>query len=86
MACFENAARHLRPGGRFLIETGVPDLQSLPVGQTIIPFHAAPDGISFDVYDVVTQWFSSQHYGSRPTAGSSRSASSSATSGRPSST
>jgi SAM-dependent methyltransferase len=62
VACFENAARHLRPGGRFLIETGVPELQNLPVGQTIIPFRAAPDGISFDVYDVVTQRFSSQHY------------------------
>ena len=60
--CFENAARHLRPGGRFLIENGVPSLQSLPVGQTIIPFRAAPDGISFDVYDVVTQRASSQHY------------------------
>jgi SAM-dependent methyltransferase len=62
VACFENAARHLRRGGRFLIETGVPDLQNLPVGQTIIPFRAAPDGISFDVYDVATQRFSSQHY------------------------
>jgi len=24
VACFENAARHLRPGGRFVIETSVP--------------------------------------------------------------
>ena len=60
--CFENAARHLRPGGRFVIENGVPELQNLPVGQTIIPFRAAPDGLSFDVYDVVTQRASSQHY------------------------
>jgi SAM-dependent methyltransferase len=62
VACFENAAAHLRSGGRFVIETGVPDLQNLPVGQTIIPFHADPAGIGFDVYDVVTQRFSSQHY------------------------
>jgi SAM-dependent methyltransferase len=62
VACFENAAAHLKPGGCFVIETGVPDLQRLPPGQTIIPFRAAPDGISFDVYDVVTQRFSSQHY------------------------
>ena len=62
VACFENAAAHLRSGGRFVIETGVPGLQGLPVGQTIIPFRADPDGISFDVYDVVTQRFSSQHY------------------------
>ncbi len=62
VACFQNAAEHLRSGGRFVIETGVPDLQNLPVGQTIIPFRADPEGISFDVYDVVTQRFSSQHY------------------------
>jgi SAM-dependent methyltransferase len=62
VACFENAAAHLRPGGCFVVETGVPDLQRLPPGQTIIPFRAAPDGISFDVYDVVTQRFSSQHF------------------------
>src|SRR6266511_1226153 len=36
--------------------------QNAPVGQTIIPFRADPEGISFDVYDVVTQRFSSQHY------------------------
>ncbi|MFL5798176.1 MAG: class I SAM-dependent DNA methyltransferase [Actinomycetota bacterium] len=62
VACFQNAAAHLRSGGRFVIEAHVPDLQSLPLGQTIIPFRADPEGISFDVYDVVTQRFSSQHY------------------------
>jgi SAM-dependent methyltransferase len=62
VACFENAAAHLDRGGRFVIETGVPDLQRLPVGQTIVPFHAGPDGFGFDVYDVVSQRFSSQHY------------------------
>ena len=62
VACFENAAAHLRPGGRFVIETGVPALQSLPRGQTIVPFRADPGGVGFDVYDVVSQRFSSQHY------------------------
>ena len=62
VACFQNAAAHLRSGGRFVIETGVPNLQRLPPGQTIIPFRADPEGIGFDVYDVVTQRFSSQHY------------------------
>ena len=62
VACFENAAAHLRRGGRFVIEIGVPALQMLPVGQTIVPFHAGPGGLGFDVYDVVTQNFSSQHY------------------------
>jgi SAM-dependent methyltransferase len=62
VACFENAAAHLGRGGRFVIETAVPDLQNLPVGQTIIPFLAEPGGVSFDVYDVVSQRFSSQHF------------------------
>jgi SAM-dependent methyltransferase len=62
VACFQNAAAHLRSGGRFVVETHVPDLQRLPLGQTIIPFRADPEGISFDVYDVVSQRFSSQHY------------------------
>jgi len=62
VACFENAAAHLRPGGRFVVETHVPALQSLPVGQTIVPFRADAGGLGFDVYDVVTQRFSSQHY------------------------
>jgi hypothetical protein len=62
VACFENAAAHLRPGGRFVIENGVPALQSLSPGQTVIPFRADREGFSFDVYDVVTQNFSSQHF------------------------
>jgi SAM-dependent methyltransferase len=62
VACFQNAAAHLRSGGRFVIETGVPPLQSLPPGQTVIPFRADPEGFSFDVFDVVTQQFSSQHF------------------------
>ena len=32
VACFENAARHLRPGGRFVIENNVPALRRLPPG------------------------------------------------------
>ena len=62
VACFQNAADHLRSGGRFVIENGVPALQSLPPGQTVLPFRADPEGFSFDVYDVVTQNFSSQHF------------------------
>jgi SAM-dependent methyltransferase len=62
VACFQNAAVHLRGGGRFVIENNVPALQSLPLGQSVIPFRADPEGFSFDVYDVVTQRFSSQHF------------------------
>jgi SAM-dependent methyltransferase len=32
VACFRNAARHLMPGGRFVIELWVPELRKLPPG------------------------------------------------------
>lgn len=62
VACFENAAAHLVSGGAFVIENGVPDLQLLPRGQTVVPFSVSPTHLGFDVYDVVTQNFSSQHF------------------------
>ena len=62
VACFENAAAHLRSGGRFVIEARVPELQRLPLGQTILPWRADPSGLSFYAYDVVTQRLSGQHY------------------------
>jgi precorrin-6B methylase 2 len=62
VACFDNAAAHLRRGGRFVIEARVPELQRLPFGQTVLPWRADPDGLSFYVYDVVTQRLSGQHY------------------------
>jgi hypothetical protein len=62
VACFENAAAHLPSGGRFVIEARVPELQRLPFGQTVLPWRADPGGMSYYVYDVVTQRLSGQHY------------------------
>jgi SAM-dependent methyltransferase len=62
VACFRNAAAHLAPGGHFVIEVGVPDLQRLPPGQTAVPFTVAPDRLGFDEYDVVDQGMVSHHY------------------------
>jgi SAM-dependent methyltransferase len=62
VACFENAAAHLGSGGRFVIEARVPELQRLPLGQTVLPWRADPAGMSYYVYDVVTQRLSGQHY------------------------
>ena len=62
VACFQNAAGHLRSGGRFVIEARVPELQRLPPGQTVLPWRAEPDGMSFYVYDVVTQRLAGRHY------------------------
>ncbi|WP_409467096.1 class I SAM-dependent DNA methyltransferase [Amycolatopsis sp. GA6-003] len=60
---FRNAAAHLRPGGLFLVELGVPDLRRLPPGQDTVPFAVEPGGgyVGFDQYDVVTQRFTSNH-------------------------
>jgi SAM-dependent methyltransferase len=62
VACFQNAAAHLDSGGRFVIEARVPELQRLPLGQTVLPWRADPDGMSYYVYDVTTQRLSGRHY------------------------
>ena len=61
--CFRNAAAHLEPGGCFVIEVGVPDLQRLPPGEMIQAFLVSPTHLGFDEYhDLATQSFSSHHY------------------------
>ncbi|MEU1502862.1 class I SAM-dependent methyltransferase [Streptomyces sp. NPDC005732] len=59
--CFRNAAAHLDPGGRFVVEVGVPDLRRLPPGQNAVPFHISSTRWAFDTFDVATQAMSS-HY------------------------
>ena len=66
VACFANAARHLRPGGRFLIEVGVPDLRRLPPGQLAAPFVVTDEYVGFDVYDPVHQLLASHHHRRNP--------------------
>ena len=61
VACFRNVAAHLEPGGRFVIEVGVPDLQRLPPGETVQPFHFSETRIGFDEYDVANQGLISHH-------------------------
>jgi len=60
--CFKNAARHLTPGGHFVIELWVPPLRSMPPGQTAVPFDVSDGHLGFDTYDVVTQECASHHY------------------------
>ena len=62
VACFRNAAAHLEPGGRFVIEVGVPDLQRLPRGEVYRPFTVRSDHLGFDEYDVPNQGLVSHHY------------------------
>ncbi|MGK7228523.1 class I SAM-dependent DNA methyltransferase [Streptomyces hygroscopicus] len=60
--CFRNAARHLGPGGRFVIELWVPELRKLPPGQTATVCHAEPGYIGLDTYDVLRQHVVSHHF------------------------
>jgi len=62
VACFRNVAAHLEPGGCFVIEVGVPQLQRLPPGETFHAFDVSPAHVGFDEYDVATQGLVSHHY------------------------
>jgi SAM-dependent methyltransferase len=62
VACFQNVAAHLAPGGCFVIEVGVPDLRRLPPGETFRPFHVSATHLGFDEYDVARQGLISHHY------------------------
>lgn len=65
VACFRNAARHLAPGGRFVIELWVPGIRRFPPGQTAVPFHVGEHHVGFDTYDMATQQGTSHHYSRR---------------------
>jgi len=62
VACFRNAARHLEPGGRFVIELWVPELRKLPPGQQATVWQSEPGYIGLDTYDVLQQRVVSHHF------------------------
>jgi SAM-dependent methyltransferase len=62
VACFQNVAAHLQPGGCFVLEVGVPQLQRLPPGETVRAFALSPTHLGFDEYDVASQGLISHHY------------------------
>ncbi|RBM09382.1 class I SAM-dependent methyltransferase [Streptomyces sp. PT12] len=62
VACFRNAARHLGPGGRFVVELWVPELRKLPPGQQAIVCRSEPGYIGLDTYDVLRQHVVSHHF------------------------
>jgi SAM-dependent methyltransferase len=62
VACFRNAARHLRPGGRFVIEVFVPNLRGLPIGALAQAFRIEDDRVGFDTFDLLNQGLVSHHY------------------------
>ena len=62
VACFRNVAAHLEPGGCFVIEVGVPDLQRLPPGETLLPLYVGETSWGFDEFDVANQGLISHHF------------------------
>jgi SAM-dependent methyltransferase len=62
VACFENAAAHLEPGGCFVIECVVPSLQRLQPGERYLAFDVSATHLGFDSMDVVSQRLVSHHY------------------------
>ncbi|GGR64472.1 methyltransferase [Micromonospora fulviviridis] len=62
VACFRNAARHLGPGGRFVIELWVPELRKLTPGERATVWRADPGYIGLDTYDVLRQQVVSHHF------------------------
>lgn len=60
--CFRNAAAHLEPGGCFVVENYIPELQRLPPGETNFMFIATPTHVGFEEYDIAAQVAVSHHY------------------------
>jgi SAM-dependent methyltransferase len=62
VACFRNVAAHLEPGGCFVVEVGVPQLQRLPPGERFRVFEASETRWGIDEYDIAEQGLVSHHF------------------------
>lgn len=60
--CFRNAAAHLRPGGRFVIELWVPDLRGASRTAPAQVFATEDGYVGLDVIDTVEQRIVSHHF------------------------
>ncbi|MGZ5213416.1 MAG: class I SAM-dependent DNA methyltransferase [Actinomycetota bacterium] len=63
VACFRAVARHLAPGGVFVMEAFVPDVARFDRGQRVSAIRVEPDEVSLDVsiYDPTVQVNDTQH-------------------------
>jgi len=61
VACFRNAAAHLAPGGCFVIEVMITELQRLPPGEFFRVFRGSETYWGIDEYDVADQGLISHH-------------------------
>ncbi|MFY1692253.1 class I SAM-dependent DNA methyltransferase [Plantactinospora sp. WMMB782] len=62
VAAFGNAARHLEPGGCFVVENYIPAIRRLPPGETVRVFTATPTHLGFEEYDLTAQLAYSHHH------------------------
>ncbi len=63
VAVFGNASAHLRPGGRFVVELVVPQLQHVPPGETARVFTLEQDHVGIETFDdLVAQVAWSHHW------------------------
>jgi len=62
VAVFENAAAHLEPGGRFVVEVGVPKLRRVPPGETGRVFALDPDHVGIETFDDLVGQIASSHH------------------------
>ncbi|WP_232524981.1 class I SAM-dependent DNA methyltransferase [Nocardioides mangrovicus] len=61
VATFANAARHLRPGGCFVVETSVPGVSRIAPQERFRVFDHSSEHVGYDEYDRVTQAMWSHH-------------------------
>ncbi len=52
VACHRNAARHLRPGGCFVLEAWVPDPGAFRQGRAVRPVHIADSHVELEVAEI----------------------------------
>lgn len=62
VACFRNAAAHLAPGGRFVIELWVPDLRGMSMTAPAQVFATEDTYIALDTIDTAAQRIVSHHF------------------------
>jgi SAM-dependent methyltransferase len=61
-ACVRNAARHLEPRGRFVVENWIPDLPPPPPAPQAVVGHSEPGYIEVDTFDLAAQVVISHHF------------------------
>jgi SAM-dependent methyltransferase len=62
VAVFRNAARHLGPGGRFVVEVVVPQIRGVPPGEVGRVFVFEPDHVAVETFDDFVSQISWSHH------------------------